>query len=160
MTNDSGWPPRSTTRQAPEFRVAWPPRQSHDAGGEGARRIRLRTPVGSREAVGGGRGSRPSAVVRGGRVGAAPDRICDIRCREFFLPKRPVGLARSHSKEARRGGPAVRGSSPPEVTSSGVSRASHRRAAHRASSANFMWLDLGRYNTPVHEACCAASSSP
>ena len=32
-------------------------------------------------------------------------------------------------------------------------------AAHRASSANFLWLDLGRYNTPVHEACCAASSA-
>jgi hypothetical protein len=31
--------------------------------------------------------------------------------------------------------------------------------AHRASSANFLWLDLGRYNAPVHEACCVASSA-
>ncbi len=29
----------------------------------------------------------------------------------------------------------------------------------RVRFANFLWLDFGRYNTPVHKACCAASSA-
>ena len=68
---------------------------------------------------------RPSAVVRGagGRQHSTPYATSAVVNSSF-----QGGRSDSHevtSKEARRGGSAVRGSSPPEVTSAGVSRVSH-----------------------------------
>ena len=62
----------------------------------------------------------------------ATDPICDIPCPALVSPRRPVGLAQRHSKDARRGGSAERGSRPSAVTTAGVSRECARRAARSA----------------------------
>lgn len=62
----------------------------------------------------------------------ATDPICDIPCPALVSPRGPVGLAQRHSKDARPGGSAERGSRPSAVTTAGVSRECPRRAAHCA----------------------------